>query len=197
MPRLNSYHLCRSEERDPPHRNKTSVTEGQRQHTQNGVLWFLPYAITKIIRAELTNHLKKFQGKILCQNFIQMDKLIISLAFMAIVGVVLAYPADHREDTVLPFSLSPGNVNLETYYSDKYPGPNPAKQAPPEENMFAEESEPELKFRSRREANPQHHHGGYHHDQGHGHYNPPTYHNQPQYGHHHHQNTHGHHHHHG
>ncbi|CAL8144418.1 unnamed protein product [Orchesella dallaii] len=34
---------------------------------------------------------------------------------------VISYPADHREETLLPFGLGPGNPKLESYYLDKYP----------------------------------------------------------------------------
>lgn len=54
-----------------------------------------------------------------------MKKFLLSVLCTAAFSIklVASYPADHREDTVLPFSLSPGNVNLETYYLDKYPQP--------------------------------------------------------------------------
>lgn len=55
------------------------------------------------------------------EKFLALASMIITAALLT--NVASAYPYDHREDTVLPFSLSPGNVNLETYYLDKYPQP--------------------------------------------------------------------------
>lgn len=57
------------------------------------------------------------------EKFLALASMIITAALF--INTVAAFPLayDHREDTVLPFSLSPGNVNLETYYLDKYPQP--------------------------------------------------------------------------
>lgn len=73
-----------------------------------------------------------------------METLVRSIVLTACFAFVAGYPADHREDTVLPFSLSPGNVNLETYYLDKYPKPSPGgpiikEELPEEGNMFVED----------------------------------------------------------